>query len=103
MSAAEAGRVHLDVDREHHVTAAQAAVGRGAALDDLDDLEHRAATRTVDPGRRQVRGRRDQPQVGAPYPPVMQQGVPENLTDDPRNEAVPLDPPPPSPNRPKAP
>ena len=34
--------------------------------------------------------------------PVVQQGVPENLPDDPRNEAVPLDPPP-SPNRPKAP
>lgn len=29
--------------------------------------------------------------------PTMQQGVPENLTDDPRNEAIPLDPPPPSP------
>lgn len=29
--------------------------------------------------------------------PVVQERVPENLTDDPRNEAVPLDPPPPSP------
>ena len=35
--------------------------------------------------------------------PVVQENVPENLTDDPRNEAVPLDQPPPSPNRPKAP
>lgn len=26
--------------------------------------------------------------------PVVQQGVPENLTDDPRNEAIPLEPPP---------
>ncbi|WP_375401836.1 polysaccharide deacetylase family protein [uncultured Sphingomonas sp.] len=33
--------------------------------------------------------------------PVVQQGVPENLTDDPRNEAIPLDAPPTS-TRPKA-
>lgn len=26
--------------------------------------------------------------------PTVQQAVPENLTDDPRNEAIPLDPPP---------
>lgn len=31
--------------------------------------------------------------------PLVQEGVPENLVDDPRNEAVPLDPPPPDPNR----
>lgn len=30
--------------------------------------------------------------------PVVQQPVPENLTDDPRNEAIPLDPPPPTPS-----
>ena len=35
--------------------------------------------------------------------PVAQQATPENLTDDPRNEAIPLDSPPPTPNRPKAP